>query len=48
MEPVDSADRWHQWSVKGSADVLTQVLGGLDARPPHGWTRLRGEGLRPF
>lgn len=48
MEPVESANRWHQWSVKGSGDALTQVLDHLDATTPHQWKRLRGEELRPY
>jgi hypothetical protein len=40
MDSVESANRWHQWSVKGSGDVLTQVLDHLDANLPHGWKRL--------
>lgn len=48
MEPVESANRWHQWSVKGTVGVLTQVLDRLEAGHPHGWTRLRGEDLQPF
>lgn len=48
MEAVESANRWHQWSVKGSGNVLTQVLDGLDSRCPHGWLRLRGEELQRF
>ena len=48
MEPVESANRWHQWSVKGAGGILAQVLDCLDARRPHGWTRLRGEDLQRF
>jgi hypothetical protein len=48
MEPVESANRWHQWSVKGTGGVLTQVLDHLDATTPHEWKRLRGEELRPY
>ena len=48
MEPVESANRWHQWSVKGSGSVLTQVLDHLDATTPQKWKRLRGEELRPY
>ncbi len=48
MEPVDSADRWHQWSVKGDACVLARVIEGLDARHPSGWERLCGDALVPF
>ena len=48
MEPVDSASRWHQWSVKGDGGVLARVIEGLDARHPPGWERLRGDALEPF
>jgi hypothetical protein len=48
MEPVDSASRWHGWSVKGDGDVLSRVLAALDARLPPGWQRLREEALEPF
>jgi hypothetical protein len=48
MEPVESANRWHQWSVKGAGDVLTRVLEGLEGSRPRGWARLRGEELRPY
>jgi hypothetical protein len=48
MDPVDSAGRWHGWSVKGDGDVLSQVVDGLDARHPPGWQRLRGNDLDPF
>ena len=30
MEPLDSASRWHQWSVKGDSGMLTRVIEGLD------------------
>ena len=48
MEPVESANRWHQWSVKGTGTVLTQVLDHLDAKAQHGWKRLRGEALQRY
>jgi len=48
MEPVDSAARWHQWSVQGDGDVLACVIEALDARHPPEWHRLRGEALEPF
>jgi hypothetical protein len=48
MEPVDCANRWHQWAVKGTGDVLTQVLDHLDSTIPHEWKRLQGEELQPF
>ena len=48
MEPVDSAGRWHQWSVKGDGGVLARVIEGLEARHPAGWERLCGDALEPF
>lgn len=48
MDPVESANRWHQWSAKGAGAVLTQVIDRLDATAPHEWKRLRGEELRPY
>jgi hypothetical protein len=48
MDPVDSASRWHGWSVKGDGGVLSRVIEGLDARRLPGWQRLRGEALKPF
>ena len=48
MEPVESANRWHRWSVKGTGEVLTRVLDSLDSKLPHGWVRLQGEDLQPF
>ncbi len=48
MKPVESANRWHRWSVKGTKDVLTRVLDSLDAKSLPGWTRLSGEALQPF
>src|SRR5947209_8462813 len=48
MEPVECANRWHQWSVKGTADVLAQVLHRVDGTIPQGWKRLQGEELRPY
>src|SRR5262249_50735185 len=48
MEPVECANRWHQWSAKGNGGVLTQVLDRLDAATPYEWKRLRGEELRPY
>ncbi len=48
MEPVESATRWHQWSVKGAGGVLTEVLDRLDATAPREWKRLLGEQLRPY
>lgn len=48
MEAVESANRWHQWSVKGNGNVLAQVIDGLDSRCPHGWLRLGGEDLKSF
>ncbi len=48
MEAVESANRWHQWSVNGTGNVLTQVIDGLDLNCPHGWLRLRGEDLKSF
>src|SRR5260221_3140577 len=48
MEPVDSASRWHQWSVKGDGGVLARVIEGLDARHPAGWERLCGDALESF
>ena len=48
MGPVESANRWRQWSAKGAGDVLTGVLDLLNASLPHEWKRLRGEELRPY
>lgn len=48
MEPVDSADRWHRWSVKGDGTVLARVIEVLDAKHPPGWQRLCGAALEPF
>jgi hypothetical protein len=48
MEPVDSASRWHGWSVKGDSSVLSRVIDGLDARHLPGWERLRGAALESF
>ena len=48
MEPVECANRWHQWSVKGACGMLTQVLDHLDAATPHKWKRLQGEELRSY
>jgi hypothetical protein len=48
MEPVDSASRWHGWSVKGDGGVLSRVIDCLDARRLPGWERLCGKGLESF
>jgi hypothetical protein len=48
MVPVDSATRWHQWSVKGDSGVLARVIEGLDATHPPGWQRLCGAALESF
>ena len=50
MEPVDSASRWHQWSVKGDSGVLARVLDHLEAEiavRPHfsRWRMINLEGL---
>ncbi len=45
MDPVDSATRWHRWSVKGDGGVLSRVIDGLDARLPPGWQPIRDEAL---
>jgi hypothetical protein len=48
MDPVESAARWHQWSVKGSDGVIAQVLDRLEATAPPEWKRLREEELQPY
>ena len=48
MEAIENANRWHQWSVKGTSAILTQVLDNLATKHPRGWRRLSGEDLQPF
>lgn len=48
MEPVDSASRWHGWSVKGDGAVLSRVIDGIDAKHLPGWQRVHGETLDRF
>ncbi len=48
MDPVQSANRWYQWHVRGSTEVLDQVLSSLEANLPPGWRRLTGAELEPY
>jgi hypothetical protein len=48
MDPVQSANRWYQWHVRGSAEVLEQVLSSLEANLPPGWRRLTGAELEAY
>jgi hypothetical protein len=47
IEPIEAANRWHQWSVKGPNAVLDRLIERLDGNLPNGWKRLRGEELKP-
>lgn len=48
MEPLESATRWHQWTVRGDDDALARVIATLDAALPAGWRRLTGDDLKPY
>jgi hypothetical protein len=48
IEPVEAANRWHQWSAKGPDSVLAQLIERLDENLPGGWKRLHGEELGPY
>src|SRR5438874_9751131 len=47
MSPLESATRWHRWSVSGPACAISQLLSYLDANLPPGWKRLPGNDLLP-
>ena len=48
VEPVESAERWHRWSVKGTGEALTRVVERLDATLPSGGKRLQGAELQRY